>query len=103
MISERNSPAKRIILWTVALLILTAGLFKFTEKLIVFVRTLSMEGGVAFTLIPLANYFIVAAGMACLLVWAIAHGMLRDVEQPKYTMLEQEEELDRLEGWSRRS
>jgi hypothetical protein len=40
--------------------------------------------------------------MICLLVWATRNGMFRNIEKPKYDMLDREEELDRLEGrpWS---
>jgi nitrogen fixation-related uncharacterized protein len=47
-----------------------------------------------FALIPLLNYLLVFGGMLCFLMWAIAHGMFRDVEEPKFTMLENEERLD---------
>ena len=51
-----------------------------------------------FALVPLLNYLLVFGGMACLLVWAIFNGMFRDVEAPKYTMLENERRLDEEEG-----
>jgi hypothetical protein len=48
------------------------------------------------------NYLLVAAGFGCLLVWATARGMFRDIEKPKQTMLDRERALDEREGrrWS---
>lgn len=102
MIRMPESRGKRITLWVMAVGILLPGAYGFGEKLVQFIRTLNTEDGAGFTLIPISNYFFVAAGMACMLVWAIAHGMFRDIEAPKYDMLAQEEELDRREGrvWS---
>lgn len=78
-----------------AVLIIVPSAIGFTDKFIQFVRTLSTEDGGNFTIIPILNYLIMAAGFTCLLVWATAHGMFRDVEKPKFKMLEQEKELDR--------
>lgn len=99
MTRQKPSTAKRIAVWTVGLLIIGPGGYGFVGKLIDFIRTLRLEEGGGFAIIPLSNYFFVAAGMACLLIWAICNGMLRDIEGPKYTMLEREAELDRLEGF----
>lgn len=51
-----------------------------------------------FTLTPLVNYLFAALGFLCLFGWAAANGMFRDIEQPKYTMLENEERLDAILG-----
>lgn len=99
MIQRSDSAAKRIALWFLALGILIPGGYGFTEKMIQFIRTLNTEEGAGFTIFPISNYFLIAAGMACLLVWAVAHGMFRDIEEPKYKMLEQEAELDRRDGF----
>lgn len=82
-------------LWVAAALILIPGGYGFVEKFIQFARTLALgpdEGG--FTIIPIMNYLVVTAGMVCLLMWAVMHGMFRDIEKPKYTMLEREAQLD---------
>jgi nitrogen fixation-related uncharacterized protein len=41
------------------------------------------------------NYLLASLGFFCLLMWAALNGMFRDLEQPKYNMLENERELDR--------
>ncbi|MFQ5462463.1 MAG: hypothetical protein ACE5E5_07530 [Phycisphaerae bacterium] len=93
-----GSRAKKIFLWIVAIGIAVPGGYGFIEKFIQFVRVLLADKEGGFTIIPIANYLTVAAGMTCLLVWAILHGMFRDIERPKHLMLEREariEEQDR--------
>ena len=97
MIRTNESRGKRIALLIIAAVILIPGAYGFTEKLIQFFRTLGTDRGADFTLVPISNYLFVAAGMACMLVWAILHGMFRDIEAPKFDMLEQEEALERGE------
>ena len=41
------------------------------------------------------KYLLASLGFFCLLMWAALNGMFRDLEQPKYNMLENERELDR--------
>jgi hypothetical protein len=50
------------------------------------------DGGFAIT--PVINYLLASAGFFFLLLWAAVNGMFRDLEQPKYLMLENERELD---------
>lgn len=94
----RESKGKRVLLWIIAVGIIVPGGYGFIEKFIQFIRTLNTESGGGFTIVPISNYLMVAMGFTCLLGWAIVNGMFRDVEGPKYRMLEREQELDRLEG-----
>lgn len=97
---ERGRPpsrAKSIVVWVIAILILLPAGAGFIDKLVQFFRTFGLEEG-GFTIIPIMNYLLVAAGFICLLIWAVARGMFRDIEGPKYTMLEREEELERSES-----
>ena len=96
--TERPSRFKRFVLWLVFIAILVPGGYGFIEKFIQFVRTLNTAEGGGFTIVPICNYLLMAMGFGCLLAWAITHGMLRDVEKPKYTMLENERRLQELEG-----
>ena len=50
------------------------------------------DGGFAIT--PVINYLLASAGFFFLLLWAAVNGMFRDLENPKYVMLENERELD---------
>lgn len=102
MIRKPESRTKTVVIAVIAAGIILPGGYGFIEKFVQFVRTLNTEEGGGFTIIPIMNYLLVAAGFTCLLVWAVAHGMFRDVEKPKYTMLDREAALDRREGraWS---
>lgn len=51
------------------------------------------DGG-GFAITPVVNYLLASLGFFCLLLWAAMNGMFRDLEQPKYKMLENERELD---------
>ncbi|HKQ49970.1 MAG TPA: hypothetical protein VJZ71_17985 [Phycisphaerae bacterium] len=94
MIRPRESRAKRIVLWTIAILILLPAGYGFAEKLMLFILAVRRDLIGGFTIVPVVNYLIVTAGMVCLLLWGIAHGMFRDVERAKYDMLEREEQLE---------
>ncbi len=99
----QETKGKRIALWAMAFAILIPGAYGFLSKLYEFIHEAATGDEVGFTIFPLANYFLVTVGMACLFIWAVAHGMFRNIEDPKYTMLEREEELDRRQAQSTRS
>ena len=48
----------------------------------------------AFEVTPVINYLLASAGFFLLLLWSAVNGMFRDLEQPKYFMLKNEQELD---------
>lgn len=73
----------------------TAFLFKLIEFF--FTATRSGPDSMASFLIPVLNYLLVAAGFFCLFLWAWFSGQFRDLEAPKYRMLEMQDEIDRLE------
>ncbi len=50
------------------------------------------DGGFAVT--PVINYLLASTGFFFLLLWAACNGLFRDLEQPKYVMLENERKLD---------
>ncbi|MDX1682371.1 MAG: cbb3-type cytochrome oxidase assembly protein [Phycisphaeraceae bacterium] len=90
----------RIFLWVFStVLIITAGT-AFIFKLIEFFYTATHDGTAALAsfLIPVLNYLIVAAGFLCLFMWALLSGQFRDVEGPKYRMLEMQKEIDQHEA-----
>ncbi len=97
-----ESRGKRIFLIVFALAILAPAGYGFVEKLMLFVLAVKRDLIAGFTIVPVVNYLIVTAGMACLLVWAIINGMFRNIEAPKYHMLEQEEALDERERQARK-
>ena len=70
----------------------------FIDKLVQFFKLAQEEEGGGFALVPIMNYLLVAIGFICLMVWATINGMFRQIEKPKYTMLEQEEAIDQADG-----
>lgn len=91
-------PRRHKLLWLAlfaAVFFVPAGI-GFVMKFMHFVGTMKQGQGASFTILPMVNYLLVAAGFICLLVWAVFRGMFRDVEAPKYSMLEHEAELDNL-------
>jgi len=84
-----------VVIMTVIIVIPAA--YGFAARMLEFIRTYASADGGGFAIIPILNYVFVSVGFLCLLVWAVAHGMFRDIEKPKYTMLEQEDRLDEQE------
>lgn len=92
--------AARRFLWIFSIaMVLTAGT-AFVFKLIEFIHTATMKGPTAMGsfLIPVLNYLLVAAGFALLFLRAWFSGQFRDLEAPKYRMLEMQEQIDRDEA-----
>ena len=73
-----------------------AFIFKLTE--FIYVATNEGPDAMGTFLIPVMNYLLVAAGFLCMFFWAYFTGQYRDVEAPKYRMLEMQAEIDREEG-----
>lgn len=85
--------------WTITIgfgvLVLIPSMLGFMMKfgeLVELTKGVSDGGGFAIT--PVVNYLLASLGFFCLLVWAGLNGMFRDLEKPKYLMLENEQELD---------
>lgn len=94
MIIPKESRGKRIAIACIAGCILIPATFGFGTKLYEFIRAVRGDHTVQFTLVPLANYFLATLGFTCLMIWGILHGQFRDLEAPKYDMLERERKLD---------
>ncbi len=97
------SRARNLFLWIFSIaMIVTAGT-AFVFKLIEFVYTAlnSGPGALSSFLIPVLTYLLVAAGFACLFLWAYVTGQFKDVEGPKYRMLELNEEWERRQQAAR--
>ncbi len=91
------SRGTRMFLWIFsAAMVVTAGT-AFVFKLIEFFHTATTTGAEALYsfLMPVLTYLVVAAGFACLFLWALLGGQYRDVEGPKYRMLQMQDEIDR--------
>lgn len=88
---------KAVVLGIMAVAIVVPAAIGFGTKFVYFVRTLRTDASGSFAIVPMVNYLAVAAGFFCLLIWAAFRGMFRDIEGPKYTLLEREDRLDRGE------
>ncbi len=88
------SRATRRFLWifSVAMILITASAFVF--KLIEFAYSFRADQPLRFAMIPVVTYLIVAAGFGCLFLWAYLTGQFRNVEAPKYRMLEMQDQID---------
>jgi hypothetical protein len=79
-----------------ALVILVPSLFGFATKFREFIQIYRGEVDGVFAITPIINYLLASIGF--FFCWAIFHGMFRDIERPKYTMLENERKLDEQDG-----
>ena len=98
---EGTSKTTRLFLWIFSIVMIVTAGTAFGMKLIDFYITATREGTAALGsfLIPVMNYLCIAAGFAALFVWAYSRGQFRNVEEPKYRMLEQNALCD--EEWER--
>jgi hypothetical protein len=89
-----ESSLRKSVTILLAVAILVPSLLGFGTKFYEFVLLArgNVEG--VFAVTPVINYLMASLGFLCLLGWAAANGMFRDIEQPKLTMLENEELLD---------
>jgi len=81
-----------------ALVILIPSLYGFANKFREFIQIYRGEVDGVFAITPIVNYLLASVGFFLLFCWAIAHGMFRDIEKPKYAMLENERRLDLEQG-----
>ena len=72
-----------------------AAVAKFIELVVMVTGDEETASAGAFTVTPVVNYLLASLGFLCLFCWATLGGMFRDVEEPKMTMLELEEQLER--------
>ena len=94
---ERPAAAPRGVKIATAILgivILVPSMAGFVNKLIEFAHVVKGDADGVFAMTPIINYLLASMGFFCLLIWAALHGMFHDIEAPKRTMLEREDELD---------
>jgi hypothetical protein len=90
-----------------AVVILVPSMLGFANKFREFIMIFRGEVDGVFAISPIMNYLLASLGFFFLFCWAIAHGMFRDLERPKYTMLDNERRLDEQDdedvAWFRRA
>lgn len=92
-----TSRTHRWIVGVLAVIILTFSFYGFGDKFVQFVLVARGEPEGVFALTPIINYLLASFGFLCLLGWGAANGMFTDIELPKRTMLENEQQLDAAE------
>ena len=92
----RKPNAKTLATIVVGLAVLVGG-GTFVHKLVEFARTAGDGEMPGFALVSVVPYFAATIGFLLLAVWAFLRGHFKDIEEPKYRMLEQEKEYDRAE------
>ncbi|MGD9723387.1 MAG: hypothetical protein AB7O59_19005 [Pirellulales bacterium] len=99
--ATRSQRRMRLVMLVMALAILLPSLYGFGTKFLEFVALYRGDVEGAFAISPIVNYLLASLGFLCLFGWAAMHGMFRDVEAPKQTLLDNEEQLDRTAPWRR--
>lgn len=79
-----------------ALIILIPSLYGFGGKFIELIQLYRGDVDGVFAISPILNYLLASLGFFCLFCWAVAQGMFRDIELPKRTMLDIQNELDHM-------
>jgi hypothetical protein len=97
MIPVTRSRTRSWVTAVLAVVILLPALFGFGTKFREFLVLFWGDSQGSYALVPILNYLLASLGFMMLFLWAILHGMFRDIEQPKYTMLENEQRLDQIE------
>lgn len=93
---------KPAVLLVMSVMILVPSMVGFVLKFVEFIRTFHNSADGAFAITPMLNYLLASLGFFFLLIWAAFNGMFRDIEQPKYRMLEIDTKLNAERAASRR-
>jgi len=92
----RSGPSRwqSILVLLLALAILIPSLLGFGTKFLELVALTRGDSEGWFAITPVVNYLLASLGFLCLFGWAAAHGMFRNIEEPKRKMLDTERLLD---------
>lgn len=81
--------------WVFCIVMLLVAGSGFLMKLIEFATVMLSDEPMQFAFLPVVTYLMVAAGYACLFIWAYLSGQFKDIEGPKHRMLAMQDEIDR--------
>ncbi len=83
------------VLWVAIVVVAAAAfIFKMTEFAMTWVDPATDRFG-GFAFIAVGSYLLGMFPILFLMLWAVLRGHFRDIEQPKYRMLELQEEIER--------
>jgi hypothetical protein len=100
MTTRSDSRLRGTVTLLLAVAILVPSLWGFGTKFYEFVLLARGDVEGVFAVTPVINYLLASLGFLLLFGWAAANGMFHDIEQPKRTMLEIEQQLDASEASS---
>lgn len=91
----KNRKQAVVIGFSTAVILMAAGgfLYKITE----FAQTILKDELQGFGISAIATYLVGMFGLLFLSLWGFFRGYFRDIERPKYRMLEMEEDYERIE------
>lgn len=95
MTTKRLDYRRRLLGLLLALVILIPSMIGFGNKFLELIRIYRGDADGAFAVAPITNYILASTGFLFLFFWAAGNGMFRDIERPKYAMLENERRLDK--------
>ena len=93
-VTPRPTRSRHLTTLILAVVILVPSMLGFANKFREFVALFRGEVDGVFAISPILNYLLASLGFFFLFLWAILHGMFRDIEQPKKVMLDNERMLD---------
>ncbi len=93
---------QKIMSWLVVLAVFIGGA-TFVHKLIEFGRTAGRDDMPGFALVSVVPYFVATFGFLLLAIWAFLSGHFKDIEEPKYRLLDQEKEYELADQLSKQS
>jgi hypothetical protein len=96
-LKTERSRLRSVVNWLFVVAILAPSLWGFGMKFREFVLLARGDVDGVFAVTPVINYLLASLGFLLLFGWAAANGMFLDIEEPKYTMLENEQRLDALD------
>lgn len=73
-------------------------IYTFGKPAIATVKDPHADVTLPFAIQPVVTYLIVASGYTCLFVWAYLTGQFKDIEGPKYRMIQLQDEVDAAEA-----
>ena len=95
VVSSRRPNIAWVVTLIFAVVILIPSMAGFVMKFMELIHLTQGEADGGFAITPVVNYLFASLGFFFLLLWAACNGMFQDLEKPKFTMLENEERLDR--------
>jgi ABC-type uncharacterized transport system permease subunit len=88
---------RRVTVFGFALVVMAVAGLGFAYKMAEFVTTMVHDEIAGFGAVAVATYLIGMLPIVCLTLWAVLTGRFRDIERPKFRLLELHEELERAE------